>query len=302
MAVQKLTGQDIAAVVSKKGMTPKNVTRTSLQVLVKGNRLDAVPVLIKLFEKQKAVYDKNASGSSIGAVIIDGVKVLIKAEGRTGGLDVELAAIQDLQQALSGAIIAAGGPISIKLGSRTVKGIAGVQKTNGTPKSDFNLCDLKGKPLIHISHKKGSRPTDFQQWGGITEDRIANHKEVKAFIKRCQMTFGEKIPAGSAGYSTIKNSDLKMMAVFGVEYDSATPNQNRVDVLIQGDPGLKQVRPGIFSLTATGHIHYLDDIPDGGFEPVLAIIYKGDRDQGGIRGARISIYPKAGRAWTSGKI
>ena len=102
MTVKKLTGQDIAAVVSKKGMTPKNVTRTSLQILVKGNRLDAIPVLIKLFSKQNAIYDKNAKGSSIGAVIIDGVKVLIKADGKTGGLDVELAAIQDLQQALSG--------------------------------------------------------------------------------------------------------------------------------------------------------------------------------------------------------
>lgn len=297
MTGKKLTGQDIAAVVSKKGMTPKNVTRTSLQILVKGNRLDAIPVLIKLFSKQNAIYDKNAKGSSIGAVFIDGVKVLIKAEGRTGGLDVELAAIQDLQSALNHAMVANKGPITISLGTKKIKGVAGVQKTPGTPKSDFNLCDINGKPLIHISHKKGNKATDFQQWGGITESRVAKHKEVLKFIDQCQMLYGDKIGSGESAFKKIKSTDLKMMAIYGVDFDSSVATENRVDVLIQGDPGLKQKSKGVFELTATGHIHYHGDIPTGGFEPVLAIIYKGDRDQGGIKGARISIYPSRGRSF-----
>lgn len=297
MIKEKLTGQDIASVLEKKKFKVKNVTKTSLQILVTGNRLDYIPDLIKIFQKQKATYNKNVAGSSIGAVFIDGVKLFIKADGRTGGLDVELAAIQDLQSALTHALLSNKGPITVSIGAKKIKGVAGVQKTPGTPKSDFNLCDVNGKALIHISHKKGSKATDFQQWGGITEPRVAKHKEVLKFISQCQMLYGDQIGNGESAFKKIKSSDLKMMAIFGVDFDSSVPNENRVDVLIQGDPGLKQKSKGVFELTATGNLHYHGEIPTGGFEPVLSIIYKGDRDQGGIKGARISIYPNRGRSF-----
>jgi hypothetical protein len=89
-----------------------------------------------------------------------------------------------------------------------------------------------------------------------------------------------------------------MMSVFGVNAPNSKGGHiNSVDVLIQGDPGLKHITGNTFELTGTGHINYYGELPKAGFEPVLACIYKGDRDQLGIKGARFSIYPLAGRSF-----
>lgn len=293
-----MTGFEIAKLLEKvNGISLKSVTSTSIVVYVTGNRITEMNNVAKMLSKLNAVVDSNLKGSSIGGVRVGNVKILFKASGKTGGLDVEAAAISSLQSALMAAISENGGPISIRLNGKTIKDVAIVAKTNGTPKSDFHLADSKNKPLIHISHKKGSTPRDFQQWGGLTEDRIKNHPEVKKFILKCQALYGNKIPGGASAYSVIKSADLKMMSVFGVNFDKSTIDENRVDVLIQGDPGLKRVGKGSYVLTATGHIHYHGDVPSGGFTPVLAVIYKGDRDQFNIKGARFSIYPQSGRTF-----
>jgi hypothetical protein len=290
-------GMAIAEFLEKKGYKIKTKTRTSLVVLVEGNRLQKMLDLAELLSNLGAKIDKNLKGSSIGGIVIDNVKILVKGDGKTGGLDVEAQAINDLTDAVMTAIILTGGPISIRMKNKTVKGVAGVNKTAGTPKSDFHLHDENDKPLIHISHKKGSTPRDFQQWGGLTEKRIAEHKEVVQFGIACRALYGSQIPNGQSCYTTIKDKGLKMMAVFGVNYDKGGIDENRVDVLLQGDPGLEYISDGLFELTATGHVHYHGDVPDGGFDPVLAMIYKGDRDQLGIKGARASIYPTGGRTF-----
>lgn len=290
-----MTGQELAEELKSKGYRIKSVTRTSLVITVSGNRLKEMDALAELLHDKGAKVNSNLKGSSIGGIEVDKVKILIKAEGRTGGLDVEIKAINDLHAAVTVAMVEAGGPISIKLGGKTISGVMGVLKTPGTPKSDFFLHDINKKPLIHISHKKGSRPNDFQQWGGITEMDIINHKEVKEFITSAKELYGDRIPNQESVYKIITDKDLARMSVYGVGYNRGIVNPNRVDVLIQGDPGLHRIRDGVYELTATGHIHYLADIPGGGFTPVLACVYKGDRDQFGIRGARFSIYSKDGR-------
>jgi hypothetical protein len=191
-----------------------------------------------------------------------------------------------------------GGPISVKLKSKIIKNVVGVKKTNGTPKSDFHLIDQTGKAVCHISHKKGSTPRDFQQWGGITEKEIASHSEVKWFEKQVNILYpGGVMPNGQSAFMKIKDEKLKMMAVYGVKYNSGSLDVNRVDVLIQGDPGLNQLNKDTFQLTSSGNIHYLPEKITGGFEPVLAVIYKGERDQLGLKGARASVYPIGGRTF-----
>ena len=292
-----MDGITIAEMLQKKGYNVKSKTKTSITIMVSGSRMDKMLEVCKLLSNLGAKVDSTLKGSSIGGIAVGNVKIYLKAEGRTGGLDVEAKAIADLTNALAQAMAIAGGEISVKLKNRTVKGVAQVIKTAGTPKSDFHLADKSGKPLVHISHKKGSTPRDFQQWGGVTEKRIFEHPEVQAFGALCRAEFGEQIPNGASVYVDIKDKNLKMMSVFGVNFDAAGIDTNKVDVLLQGDPGLKQLSAKTFELTATGHVHYHGDIPDGGFEPVLAMIYKGDRDQLGIKGARASIYPRAGRTF-----
>ena len=290
-------GFDIASMLERAGYKIKNKTRTSIVVLVTGNRIERMLELATMLKNLGAKIDKNIKGSSIGGVVVDNVRILVKADGKTGGLDVESQAIEDLTDAVMTAVILTGGPISVKLPNRTVKGVVDVIKTAGTPKSDFHLADEDGNPLVHISHKKGSTPRDFQQWGGLTEKRIAEHKEVVAFGLACRALYGDRIPNGESCWTKIKDRNLKMMAIYGVNFDKAGINENKVDVLIQGDPGLEQISDGVFELTATGHLHYHGQLPSGGFEPILAMIYKGDRDQMGIKGARASVYPYGGRTF-----
>lgn len=290
-----IDGNSLAKTIQQLGFKIKTQTKTSVTVLVQGNRLEKMMELAEYFKNLGAEIDSGMKGSSIGGIKVGNVKILIKADGKSGGLDVEAKAISDLEDAIHYGLLLTGEPITIKLGNRKVSGIVGVEKTPGTPKQDFHLIDENNRPLIHISHKKGQKPNDFQQWGGVTEERIYKHKEIQEFALICKAKFGDRIPNGTSVYTEIKDKNLKMMQVFGVAYDASGVNVNKVDVLLQGDPGIEQLSSGEFELTATGHVHYHGDIPDGGFEPVIAAIYKGDRDQLGIKGARFQIYPKAGR-------
>lgn len=295
-----LSGIDIAGMLQKQGYTIKSSTKTSLTVLVKGSRYTGIETLVKGLSHLGAKYDPNAKGSSIGAIIVDGrIKILIKADGKTGGLDVEARAIEMLNSAILGAMSIVGGPITIKMKHRSVSNIVGVEKTSGTPKSDFHCVDKNGKSVIFISHKKGSKPNDFQQWGGLTEKQIESHSYVKQFEQICKMLYGDVIPSGESLCGILpKNqeaNDLKLMAVYGVDAPYKTPGINCVDVLIQGDPSLKQISSNVFTFESTGHIHYIPDIPGDGFDPVLAMIYKGDRSNLGIKGGRASVYPHKGR-------
>lgn len=292
-----MDGNQLADIITRYGYKVKSKTKTSVVVLVTGNRIEKMKDLNTALRNLGAKIDSNLKGSSIGGIVVGNVKVILKADGKTGGLDVEAKAIEDLYDAVMIALLMTGGPISIRMKGKTVPGIVDVVKTAGTPKSDFHLAGENGKPLIHISHKKGSTPRDFQQWGGVTEDRIAKHPEVIKFGNLCLAEFGPVMGSGLSAWMPIKDKSLKMMSVFGVNFDAGGINENKVDVLIQGDPGLRQISDGVFELTGTGHVHYHGELPDGGFEPVLAMIYKGDRSQFGVKGGRASIYPMGGRTF-----
>lgn len=289
----------VITVLENEKIEIKKVEGNKITVLVDGDRFEAIAKLTDIMQNIEAKYDKNISGSSIGGIRVGSAIILIKTKGKTSGLDVESAAIKTLQEAIINAMVASGRAINIKVGNQTVRGCVGVEKTEGTPKSDFHIVNEAGKPIIYISHKKGSKPTDFQQWSGMTEEKIFNHPDTKTFIAECQSIFGKKMPTGTSIYKKITKTNLKMMSVFGVDYGKSS-GINNVDVLIQGDPGLKKI-PGndLWQLTATGNIHYNGDLPHGGFDPVLTLIYKGDRGQFGIQGARTGISPIAGRKMTS---
>lgn len=291
-----MTGIELANMLEKDGHKIKAKTNTSITVLVQGNRLSAMKELAQKMHNLGAVLDPNAKGSSIGAIMIGRVKILIKSDGKTGGLDVESAAIEQLSSAINGAICRCGVPITIKMPHRTVHNIVGVEKTAGTPKQDFHLIDETDTPVVFIQHKKGSKPNDFQQWGGMTEQEIANNAEIKTFVLDCRAKIGPKIAPGTQIFRKIKSRELAMLSVFGANQITSRGNHiNSVDVLIQGDPGLKHISGNVFELADSGHVNYYGVLPNLGFAPVMACIYKGDRDQFGIKGARFSIYPAKGR-------
>jgi len=213
--------------------------------------------------------------------------------GKEGGsLAVEERAIITLRDEIIKAVKKNKGPINIKLKNKIVSNIVDVEKTSGTPKSDFHLLDSNGNAVVWISHKDGSRPRDFQQWGGISqrvEPEIFQQAETQKFINDLKKRFPDGLPPATTLYRKIKDTKLKMLSVYGNQYGKQQGTQN-VSVLLQGPPGLSQ-SGSVFTLTAN-HVHYNGEIVDsGGFEPVLMAVFKGDRSDAGIKGTRLSISP-----------
>ena len=290
-----MTGQELAKTLESKGYKTKNVTKTSMIVLVSGSRLKEMVSLTEQLNDLGAKIDRSLRASSIGGIVVGKVKIYIKSDGKGNGTAAESAAIEEVNDAIMIAMANSGGPITVRLGSRHFNDVVGVRKTPGTPKSDFHLIDSKGKILAHISHKKGHKPTDFQQWSGVTEKEIAQHKEVIEFGEKCRARFGDKIKSGESAYAKIKDKHLMKMAVYGVNYAKGGIDKNKVNAIVQGVMILKKVIGNTYELTASGHVNYLDALPRGGYEPVLAMIYRGDRTNLGVQGGRASIYPFGGR-------
>lgn len=217
-------------------------------------------------------------------------------KGAGGGLIKEEQAQKDLQKEIDDAIKSNKGPIKIKCGRIIYENIVGVEKTSGTPKSDFHLINTDGQAVIWISHKDGSTARDFQQWGGISERKepsIFNHPETQKFIQDLKRVYPNGLPPATTVYRHIKDTDLKYYSVYGNRYGNKLGEQN-VTILLQGPPGLKKVGKN-YELTAN-HVHFNGDSVDGnGFDPVLMAIYKGDRSDAGVKGTRIVISPVGGR-------
>lgn len=187
--------------------------------------------------------------------------------------------------------------IELVIGDRTVS-VAKFVTTKGTPKSDFHAIDASGKEVAWVSHKKGSKATDFGQWGGMSDREMkvvyANMPEAKEEILKFAKDVISKYPDGAIPRATtlarkISNGKLRGISIYGNGFGGERAPQN-VDLVLQGDPEFKGNK-----LVATGSTHSNGERLEDAFEPVLMAMYKGDRDNFGVKGARFSIYPAGGR-------
>jgi|TARA_B110000483_G_scaffold103847_1_gene126662 hypothetical protein len=197
--------------------------------------------------------------------------------------DIELTSLQEQILALKSKLKSATVPI--RVGNKTYN-IAGAASTPGTPKSDFHLVDNDGKECVWISHKDGRSAKDIQQWGGMTEAAIKNLPEIKKFAKDVFDKFDGVIPRATTVARKIKDSGLKNLSVYGVDYGKSLGQQN-VSILIQGP--VKLILFGKSYKFASNNIHLNGDAITGEFEPVLMAMYKGDRNNFNVRGARFAI-------------
>lgn len=216
--------------------------------------------------------------------------------GAGGSLQAEERAITEMRESILSAIKENKGPITVKVGNKSISNIVDVEKTSGTPKSDFHLIDTKGNAVVWISHKDGRGPKDFQQWGGISlrsEPTIFNHPETQKFIADLKKTYPNGLPPATTLYRRIKDNSLKFLSVYGNQYGKSMGEQN-VSVLLQGPVGV--TKSGSSYTFKANHVHFNGDSVDaGGFEPVLMAIYKPDRSDAGVKGTRIVISPIEGR-------
>ena len=187
--------------------------------------------------------------------------------------------------------------VNLQVGKNTYQVVA-IESTPGNPKSDFHFRDRNGNMVGFVSHKDGSSPTSIQQWGGITqraEPMLAAHPETQAFVATCQAMFGNQMPRATTVARRIKDNRLKMQAVYGNGFGGGLSIQN-VDVLLQGSVNITRTGVGKYKLVASAQTHNNGDPVGGGYEPVFMCMYKGDRDNYGIKGARMAISGKGGRS------
>lgn len=172
-----------------------------------------------------------------------------------------------------------------------------VVSTPGTPKSDFHFRDIDGRDVLWVSHKAGKGPKDFQQWSGMTEAVIRTHPEVNRFIKKVQDLFPKKMPNATTVARAIKDPRLKNHSVYGISY-GANYGINNVNYCIQGAAQIVPIGKGVYTLIGSTMTHLNGENIYDGYEPTLMAMYKGDRDNFNVKGARFAIQPQSSRAVT----
>jgi len=186
--------------------------------------------------------------------------------------------------------------IQLKVGNITYQ-IGLCESTPGTPKCDFHFRGMiMGQYAGHVSHKAGDGARAFQQWAGTSarvEPNIFNHPETQAFINTLRGMFPNGMPSATTVGRRIQDDNLKKMAVYGSNF-GGPPGENNVDVTMQGVLNI-QNRGRYYELTSTGHKLNNGDRITGTYEPVFLGVYKGDRSDHGIKGARVIIQPIGGR-------
>ena len=172
--------------------------------------------------------------------------------------------------------------ITVKIKNQTYPDIVGAETQPGMPKSDFNLINSEGKPVVFISHKKGSKAGDFIRWSGFT--MYAEDPEVQAFNNALRKFIAdnnlEGVPRKSIFVTPVKSSKLIEKLIYGPKYGKDHSEHN-VNIILQGKPKLTPVGEGVYELGAN-HTLIPPQLPEGDYAPYLTSKYRSDRTMFGI--------------------
>ena len=183
--------------------------------------------------------------------------------------------------------------VPIKIKSKVYE-VYEIEKTKGTPKSDFHFLDKEGKPIVWLSHKDGNKASDFQQWGGISKivPHVHSHKETKSFIEDLKEKFPDGLPKAANIVKDIKDKVLKKQAVYGDNYrqGSSRFDENNVQLVLQGP--VKLVSQGSNYVLKANHVNSNGEDMKGDYDPTFTAQYRSDRGAP-VPNTRASIWPKA---------
>ncbi len=195
--------------------------------------------------------------------------------------------------------------IRLKLANKRIVNCAGVGKTSRAgyrldPKSDFSVLDEGGNEVGWLSHKAGSKASDFQQYGGLSDAAFSNNREVKKFMKDCIARYPKGLPSGVSLYRFVKDNNVIMMSVYGTDFGKKANPQN-VDEFHQGD--VKVTKSGLTYMLTSTHKGVNGDVPTGDYQCIYFARYTSDR---GARvageflpNARVGVFPYGKVANTS---
>lgn len=166
-----------------------------------------------------------------------------------------------LQKQIKNAVKDSGGPIQLKIGKRTHKNVVGAVQIQGNPKADFALVNHKGEHVAFISHKHGTKESDFQQFGGTShlEDDHPDVSKLAGHIKKNKFKTGThavRLSGKNTRHATMINQ-----AVWGMEHGSEKSSIENVDHLIQGDMTITKQSDGKHRLEAANIYNRGDELP-----------------------------------------
>lgn len=188
--------------------------------------------------------------------------------------------------------------IKIKINGRIIECaniISTPQTTKRAPKADFTLVDDKDNHVGWLSHKAGAKPTDFQQYGGLSDEAFSSNVEVKKFMSDMIKLYPSGLAKGISIKRKAKNKDVILKSVFGVEYGKQPGVQN-VDEFHQGS--MKLQKSGNAYIIISTHKGVNGDIPaGGGYDCIYFARYTSDRGANVagkfIANARVGVFPSA---------
>lgn len=161
------------------------------------------------------------------------------------------------------------------------------------PKADFAIVDPEGTQVAWISHKDGSKPQDFQQYGGLSNSVFSSNSEVKKFMSDLVKLYPKGLESGISVQRPAKNRSVIMQSVYGVDFGRAR-GINNVDEFHQGPMGLSKT--GEYYKIKSNHSGKNGDALKGaGYEPIYFARFTTDRGAN-IAGvfvgkARIGVFP-----------
>lgn len=301
-----ITVEQLKITLKTLGYTIKDVkVKTNIIVMVE-TEAERKPTLCQLLDICQKIQSNaeivKDNLSSIGIVKLNNFKIAVKSiQKGNSKVHYELENIERLNKDLNNIMEKTGMDyVPLKIGNKIYK-VTSCQKTPGTPKSDFHLLDTNGNECVWISHKAGKTVKDYQQWGGVSqkkEPKIYAHDEVKAFREDMLKKFPLGIPNKTTVARKLKDNVLKNMSVYGSDYTpTANFGRQNVTMIAQGDLSIIP-QNNYYIINATGHISYNPEKQLKEAEPVIVLIYKGDRNDLGIKGARCVIMPINGRKIT----
>jgi hypothetical protein len=127
------------------------------------------------------------------------------------------------------------------------------------------------------------------------EPKIYSHQETQKFINDVKNMFNGVMPRATTIARNIQSRQLQNFSVYGNDFGGDFGRQN-VTLLLQGPVKLKK-QLNYYILNAN-HVHLNSEKMINGFIPVFMAIYKGDRNNFGVIGARFAIQPLESRKIT----
>lgn len=215
-------------------------------------------------------------------------------KGAGSGTRAEDAALTDIIAKLEKLLLKEQMPyIPVDINGKVVK-CAGFESTFGTPKSDFHILDTEGNMVAWISHKKGTKAKDFQQYGGMVE--LSGATELQKFVDDVKEQLKEQssegvLPMKTAFARKVNDKTVKMKTLFGKDYKSSGPDSvQNIDVLYQGVLDFKKVGKKYY--ITSSHTVFHGEEPTGDYTPYYYVRPEQAKTQFGIRGGRFFIVSK----------